>query len=123
MRAIFPGSRGAFAIDAHGDVWRRMGVPGLARLPTFAREPQLDSATMIAQTGDLGCALMRDGTVACWGDNGRGQRGLGHTRPVEGITRVPGLAGMRGVVVTQGGACAWGTAGVACWGAMGQARW
>jgi hypothetical protein len=90
--------------------------------PTLTREPRLDGAAEVAQSWDGGCARLRDGAVACWGNNDRGQRGLGHTRPVAGATRVPGLTGMRGVVVTGGGACAWRTAGVACWGAMGQAR-
>jgi hypothetical protein len=123
-RAVFAAPEGEFVIDARGTVWRWGNVPALGShaWPEPAREPRLDGAVEIVQDGGLGCALMRDGAVACWGDNRRGQRGLGHTRPVAGVTRVPGLTRMRGVVVTLDGACAWGTAGVACWGAMGQAR-
>mgnify|MGYP001423335269 CR=1 FL=1 len=125
-RAIFAAPHAGFALDAREHVWRWGHASGLEeREGTGENGPITQFAsdeTMIAQGRDGGCAVMRYGAVACWGDNSRGQRGLGHTRPVAGVTRVPGLTGMRGVVVTGGGACAWGNAGVACWGAMGQAR-
>jgi hypothetical protein len=124
VRAIFAAPEGGLAIDAHGRAWRWGNVAGLGGepRPTPTREPRLDGAVEVAQRWDGGCAVMRDGAVACWGDNRSGQRGVGHTRPVAGVTRVPGLTGMRGVVATEGGACAWRDDDVACWGAIGQAR-
>ncbi len=122
-RAIFAGPYGGFALDARGRAWWWGDVRGLDRppgvVPGGVAELPLAVAS-VSQAADGGCALLRDGAVACWGDNGRGQRGLGHRSAVAGVTRVPGVAGMRGVTTADGGACAWGPAGVVCWGSMGQ---
>lgn len=125
-RAIFAGPYSGFAVDARGRAWWWGDARGLDRPPGKARGgvTELPLAAMaVSQAADGGCALLRDGAVACWGDNGRGQRGLGHRDVIAGVTRVPGVAGMRGVVAADGGACAWGPAGVVCWGAMGQEGW
>ncbi|HEY5281438.1 MAG TPA: RCC1 domain-containing protein [Polyangia bacterium] len=37
--------------------------------------------------GEHTCALMQDSTVRCWGKNGCGQLGLGHTKPIASIRR------------------------------------
>ena len=41
-----------------------------------------------AGTGHL-CAMLADGEVKCWGQNDKGQLGLGHIRAVTGLQTVP----------------------------------
>lgn len=66
-----------------------------------------------------GCAVLADGTVACWGSNELGELGQGtadsdvHSAPVA----VPGISGAVSVAVGWGFACALnGDGGIACWG-------
>jgi alpha-tubulin suppressor-like RCC1 family protein len=64
------------------------------------------------------CALMRDSTVRCWGDNAVGQLGIGtRVDGDHGVTTVPGLSG---VIQLAGGydqVCAVMRDGtVQCWG-------
>lgn len=71
----------------------------------------------VAFGGDHACALLRGGTVRCWGDNSRGQLGDGtrdeRTRPtpvmgLTGVTRI--FAGERHSCALRGGGEVW------CWG-------
>lgn len=81
------------------------------------------TVTQVAAGADFTCALIDDGTVRCWGNNDRGQLGLGHTDTVgddEVPTAMPPLKlGGKALQLAVGGnhACAL-LAGdlVRCWG-------
>lgn len=62
------------------------------------------------------CALLNDGTVACWGFNGSGQLGDGSTTTRKKATAVSGLSGV--TALTAGGfdTCAVASGTLDCWG-------
>jgi hypothetical protein len=67
------------------------------------------------------CALLEDGHVACWGENGNGQLGV-PSIPVATLTPtlVPGLTGVAQIEVGGSTTCARLTDGtVKCWGFIG----
>ena len=72
---------------------------------------------------DHPCALLADGTVDCWGDNGNGELGNGTTRSsftpviVKGVGGTPRLTGVRAVSAGGDHTCAVMASGaVECWG-------
>jgi cysteine-rich repeat protein len=90
----------------------------LGLVPLGARATQLVAGS--AHT----CALLEDGTIRCWGENGRGQLGLGHTQLV-GDDELPDVShaalslGMKANRLTAGGesTCAQLEDGtLRCWG-------
>lgn len=80
-------------------------------------------AVALAVGYDHSCALLDDGSVRCWGENGKGQLGLGTTTDV-GISQSPAEAGPLAlggdaIAITAGGehTCALlDDYGVVCWG-------
>lgn len=112
----------------HGGVWglslvalwfvggascRRGGHAADGAASTDSKAP-----TQISIGGTSACAVLRDGTVQCWGDNGYGQLGDGSSnrRLVPGP--VPGLTDVVQVEVGDVHACARKRDGaVLCWGA------
>jgi alpha-tubulin suppressor-like RCC1 family protein len=83
-------------------------------------EPQrLTAAFVQLSAGEAHtCGVTKTGTVACWGDNLRGQLGTGDTKPRTTPTQVPGLKDVRSVVAGYYHACAVTRGGeVWCWGA------
>jgi alpha-tubulin suppressor-like RCC1 family protein len=103
--------------DTHGD-----GVVAPNTVPiTFAGGLK---ATSISAGGNTLCAVLTDGSVACWGDNAYGQLGQGNTTEVGGTgagtpVRVPLPAGRTAVAVdgASGYFCAIVDHGdVVCWG-------
>jgi alpha-tubulin suppressor-like RCC1 family protein len=62
------------------------------------------------------CALLNDGTVACWGDNHRGELGDGTTTNRTKATATFGLGGV--TALTAGGfdTCALSSGSLECWG-------
>lgn len=63
------------------------------------------------------CAITVDGKVHCWGDNGAGQLGAGHTRPVEGVIELTGLPPALEVAAGTSHTCALSREGaISCWG-------
>ena len=72
---------------------------------------------------DHPCALLSNGTVDCWGDNGNGELGNGTTRSsftpvaVKGVGGVPRLTGVRAISAGGDHTCAALASGaVDCWG-------
>jgi alpha-tubulin suppressor-like RCC1 family protein len=65
------------------------------------------------------CALLSDGTVACWGSDASGQLGRGSAGSAgpNAPTRVPGIASATLIAAGGAHACTIGTGGVMCWGA------
>jgi alpha-tubulin suppressor-like RCC1 family protein len=88
--------------------------PGTAVLPA--------PATQLALGAMHGCALLNDGTVACWGDNTYGQLGDGTYASRAAGARIEGLANVTQVVSGEQHSCALGSGpdggmfGVWCWG-------
>ncbi len=81
----------------------------------------LTNATQITLGGAFVCARKSDGTVACWGSNGRGQLGDGTTTnratPVLVRTATGTLGGVAEVYAGSNHACARRTDGtIWCWG-------
>ncbi|MCA9576635.1 MAG: hypothetical protein KC668_14425, partial [Myxococcales bacterium] len=63
------------------------------------------------------CARSDDGQTYCWGDNARGQLGLGHTRRVDTPTHVPALDGALDVAPASDFICArFAEGGIRCAG-------
>src|SRR5205823_3502286 len=66
------------------------------------------------------CALLRDGTLRCWGDNGYGQLGNGSQRGIYAPSEAPAVTGITTAVAATSGAehtCALLRDGrVQCWG-------
>jgi alpha-tubulin suppressor-like RCC1 family protein len=92
--------------------------PGIVCSRTPVRVPGVTDAVQLAIGSSHTCALLRDGTVTCWGDNTWGQLGRGPhpgllpPAPVDGLDHIVGIAG--GTRTT----CAWQRDGHAwCWGA------
>jgi Regulator of chromosome condensation (RCC1) repeat len=83
----------------------------------------IHSAVAIAAGGDTdfgpthGCALLGDGTVACWGGNHSGELGDGTTTDSASPIVVAGIMGATGVAAGSGHSCALVANGnIACWG-------
>jgi cysteine-rich repeat protein len=81
-------------------------------------------AAFIVAGGEHTCALMQDSTVRCWGKNGYGQLGLGHTQSI-GDDEIPSVSvatvqlGVAATTIAAGGnvTCALLDGGsVRCWG-------
>jgi alpha-tubulin suppressor-like RCC1 family protein len=64
------------------------------------------------------CALLRDGTIQCWGTNTDGELGVGNNTDSDVPSTVVGITGATGVSVGHNVTCAALTDGTArCWGA------
>jgi alpha-tubulin suppressor-like RCC1 family protein len=65
-------------------------------LPVF---PDLSGVAAVAAGGAMDAAVLRDGTVATWGENKQGQLGDGTTVEKDVPTRVPGISHVRAMAV------------------------
>jgi alpha-tubulin suppressor-like RCC1 family protein len=77
------------------------------------------TVTQLAAGYDFTCALLSDGTVKCWGENGYGQAGQDADTvfSVEKPTTVPGLTGVTQITAGYNFACALVSGGIVmCWG-------
>lgn len=83
----------------------------------------LTGVTQVVAGADHTCALVRDGSVWCWGDNGSGELGVGAT-PLKSAVALPTkvsatkmLTGIRTVATGADVSCAMTTkAALLCWG-------
>jgi alpha-tubulin suppressor-like RCC1 family protein len=79
--------------------------------------PGLTGVRALALAGDYSCALLSQGSVACWGDNEDGTLGNGTTTDSPSPTIVPGLGGVVAISAGTEHACALESDGsVWCWG-------
>jgi hypothetical protein len=154
-RAIATGGMHTCALDADRSVWcwggnslGQLGSPIAATTPGCEgptvppfdipcsriplRIPSLAGVSAVSAGSNHSCALLENGTVQCWGQNDRGQLGLGSiTGPstcVAGFnatpypcsaepTQVPGLSGVVAIACGAGHSCAVTSAQeVYCWG-------
>ncbi|MBN8614513.1 MAG: hypothetical protein J0L92_28190 [Deltaproteobacteria bacterium] len=80
--------------------------------------PHVGAFTDVAAGTRHLCGLLGDGTVACTGDNDRGQLGQGDMMPYAGLQIVPGLAMVTRLAAGRDVTCALRMDGsVWCWGA------
>ncbi len=68
------------------------------------------------------CALLTDGTVACWGSNTSGQLGDGTTTNRALPVAVPGLSKVLAVATGLSHTCAMSAGAVRCWGSNSQGQ-
>ena len=77
----------------------------------------LAGVVAVAAGGAHACALLTDGTVACWGDGGSGQLGDGTRTGRAYAAVVPGLTGVAAIGAGATHTCALlTTKTVRCWG-------
>ncbi len=86
-----------------GDILQPRPVVGLPRI------------VEVAADYDFTCALGEDHSVYCWGENDRGQLGIGEVARQSTPTRLAGLAADR-LIVDFGRACAGRGRDMFCWG-------
>ena len=82
-------------VTMHGDVWacgaNEHGQCGVVTSMTYAEKPM--PCLVGLHVTKLSCgdahtaAITADGRLFCWGDNGLGQCGVGHTRPMSGVVQ------------------------------------
>ncbi len=117
------------AVVCWGSIERGQGGDG--RVGSFNNRPKavigLDmGATAVALGHYHSCARLDDGTVKCWGDNGRGQLGAEVVEGEEYQSTPLDVAGLSDVAAIGAGrdhSCALTEAGaVLCWGANGSGQ-
>jgi hypothetical protein len=90
--------------------------------PTPVGLPAASGIVQVAVGGDSSCALLGDGSVTCWGANGRGQIGANQPTGQDAFSPTPVVlpngAQAREIAVGDSHACALLDVGgtVACWG-------
>jgi alpha-tubulin suppressor-like RCC1 family protein len=82
----------------------------------------LAGARALAAHWQHACALLTDGTVACWGSNASGQLGDGTTTNRASPVAVPGLGKVVAVATGLSHTCAMSAGGVHCWGSNSQGQ-
>ncbi|MGE3413609.1 MAG: RCC1 domain-containing protein [Dehalococcoidia bacterium] len=87
------------------------------RVPTPIAVPGMGNVTKLSLGGSNSCAVVSDGRVFCWGNNGSGQLGNGSSANPGGPVQVSGLTNATDVRISGPHACALLTNGsVRCWG-------
>lgn len=126
---IVAGAVPSYAVLSDGTVWGWTDFPQPPDLPqhdgsywsvegpTPVLVPGLQDVTQVAFRFRHGCALHRDKTVSCWGENESGQLATGDYIGRWSPTRVEGLEGAVEIDVGEQHSCARLEDGtVACWG-------
>jgi Regulator of chromosome condensation (RCC1) repeat len=102
----------------NGTYSNQLPIPGTS-VPSPTLIPGLiDVASLGMGQGGHSCVVKTNGTVACWGSNGRGQVGDGTTvTPRTSPVAVPGLTNVAAVAANNEFSCALKHDGtVSCWG-------
>ncbi len=120
IRDLSTGYQGACASDGSVRCWGQYNINERRSAP----EPAiLSGVTQVSGSLENGCAVLRDATAWCWGDNGAGQLGDGTREESRTGVRVRDLNGVVQVVATTGHACARLDDGtVWCWGFNGNGQ-
>ncbi len=89
--------------------------------PTPVAALALNDGVSVATGGRHACAVRKDGTVSCWGNNGWRQLGLGDSAPTDDVSTPVPVNGLTNVKQVAGGGshtCALSTDGahISCWG-------
>lgn len=85
--------------------------------PTRVRVANLDEVEEIGVGNMHACARRRDGSVWCWGDNSRGQHGIGTSTGHDAVPkRVPGLVAISLSVGRRHSCAITADRQVSCWG-------
>lgn len=104
---------GLSQLDGSPWCWRPYFYP---EPPTAAQDLDIE-LTRLAVSWRSACGLRADSTAWCWGDNSRGQLGIGTTTPAVGAQRVQGDHRFATIAAGDDVACAATAAGaVWCWG-------
>lgn len=119
------GSSHACAIRQNGNVycWGNNassqlgdGTTGEGRTPVLVSK-LTSKSVQVSAGGSFTCARLEDGTVACWGDNAKGQLGNGVLGGSADPAIVKGLGDVKQITTAANSACALTNAGdVYCWG-------
>jgi alpha-tubulin suppressor-like RCC1 family protein len=102
-----------------GDLMGQLGDAGSQSfiLPPVSVAGLAGPATAVAAGQYHSCALLADGTVACWGNNNEGELGNGTMMAVVGPVAVTGLDSVVAITATTANTCALrGDGTVWCWG-------
>jgi len=128
-RSLAGTSKNGFLVTEDGAVlsWGGAVDSQLARATSLVADPVpstvgLSDVTSIAAGAAHACAAHRDGSLACWGDNGHGQLGIGTKGSQLLPVRVLLPDGVQAVAVIAGGddTCIIAASGdLYCWGANG----
>lgn len=105
--AVAVGAGHSLALRSDGSVWAwgnnargelGQGAPSGLSNPSPLQVPGITGVMAVAGGHDHSVALRSDGTVWTWGDNGRGQLGIGTVGPpVASPGQVPGLTGVTAI--------------------------
>ncbi len=123
--SIAAGGRHTCALAADGSAWcwgsnnsGQLGNANTEPAPTPVRVAGLGAAAKGLAAGiNHTCALLADGSVACWGRNQSGQLGISPSAEVSGPVRVAALSSVRAVAAGYSHTCALLEDGtLKCWG-------
>ena len=93
------------------------GAVGAGGTPLSCSGPNGDTVQAIATGNSHTCALMKTGSVRCWGNNYDGQLGYGTTADRSAPPTTEVLGGVQAIAAGREHTCAlMSTSGVRCWG-------
>jgi alpha-tubulin suppressor-like RCC1 family protein len=109
------GTVACWGFNGYGEMGNGTGTPSTSGVVTV---PGLSAVAAISSGDGYACALLSNGTVSCWGSNGKGMLGLGTASgALSPPTTVPNLTGVVAVAAGSQHTCALLSAGnVKCWG-------
>ncbi|UJR86133.1 RCC1 domain-containing protein [Sandaracinus amylolyticus] len=114
----------AITTDGTAQCWgsNAIGQAGLPETGSTVSTPadvqELGAVVAIAGGEDHSCAVLEDGSVACWGENSDGQLGRGTTSVGSSVpATIASLTGVTAIALGASHSCALAAGAVHCWGA------